>query len=46
MLATACILLQGTPAIQKEEHGREVREDFPKVKSPFYFLILPPNYDF
>jgi hypothetical protein len=22
MLATACILLQGTPAIQKEEHGR------------------------
>jgi hypothetical protein len=22
MLATACILLQGTPAIKKEEHGR------------------------
>jgi hypothetical protein len=39
------LLLQGTPAIQKKSMD-EVREDFPKVKSPFYFLILPTNYDF
>jgi hypothetical protein len=39
MLATACIL-------SRKKSMDEVREDFSKVKSPFAFLILPPNYDF